>query len=107
MIPHQLELHAPPENQLTLGEHLKLAGQAKAQDRDRDWFSRAEAFALSCTDEFTAETIREAVGDPESPGALGALLGKLSRKKQIVYVRHDVPARPQRHSNKISVWRVA
>lgn len=55
--------------------------------------------------EFTAESIRQLVGDPGRDGLMGARLMAAARQGQIVKVGYETARRPERHGGVVAVWR--
>lgn len=55
--------------------------------------------------EFTAEDVRRAVGDPHHPNAMGARFNVAAKQGVIEHVGYRKPARASRHAAPIGVWR--
>jgi hypothetical protein len=75
---------------------------------DPDWAQRALAvidrFARA-GDEFTAEDIRRAAGQPPSPAAMGAVFGQAARAGRIRCTGWRASSRATRRGSSLKTWR--
>ena len=95
-------------NQLTLslGEQRKQAGQRIVRTNHSEWITLATLFveALESGVAVDAERIREWVGSPPHPNAMGALLSLLQRTNAIKRTGYRIASRPQRHAAEIKTF---
>lgn len=56
---------------------------------------------------FTSEDVTEKVGQPPSPGAVGARMNAAARRGLIVHVGHAKASRANQHATEIRTWRGA
>jgi hypothetical protein len=92
----------------SLTASVRDAGAQLSLALDPDWADRAadvlREFAAS-GEEFDAEDIRAVVGDPDSPGAMGAVFLQASRAKLIEPVGISRSTRIERHGGWARTWR--
>lgn len=92
----------------SMADAVRDAGAQAAFSFDRDWSDAAvEALEELAADgrEFTADDVRDRVGEPESPGALGAVFRGAAAAEQIKLVGYRRSRRLSRHAGVIGVWR--
>lgn len=94
--------------QLTLGEVLKSAGMARADEAEpEEWKARADqaiARLAALGKPFTAEDVRAICGDPEHVNAFGSRLAYAARKGIIRSVGFEEAERPSRHRAVLRIW---
>lgn len=84
------------------------AGIERAYGRDPIWNEKAleELRRLARSGlEFSAEDIRDRVGDPDSSGSLGGLFQRARHAGLIEFVGYRRARRIQRHAGVIGIWR--
>ena len=93
-------------NQMTLAFERKEAGQRVVRTNNQEWINLAVLFvgALEPGASVDAELIRQWVGEPPHPNAIGALLSLLQRKKLIRRVGYRTASRPSRHAAEIKTF---
>jgi hypothetical protein len=67
------------------GHQLTLVTEAPWATRARDWIEH-----LAPGEEFTAESLRRAIGEPEEVNAIGAVVMRASKQHLIAYAGQDV-----------------
>ena len=71
------------------------------------WMTRATAWVdrqVADGFPFSADDLREEVGNPENPKQIGALLSAYRRRGQIIQVDSEPSRRPERKGGKIAVF---
>lgn len=97
-------------DQLTLEEGLALKekGMALASLAEPEPYKQrargAISYFASLGTPFTAEDVRELVGDPEHPNSLGALFSAAVKVGQIRRWSDRPAVRAQRHASLLRVW---
>lgn len=95
-------------DQLRFGEALRDQGMARVLMFTPDeWKARAfEAIVeLAKTGEpFTSEQLREIVGDPPKPNAMGSIFNAAAMKKIIVHCGWRKASRPGMHATDLREW---
>jgi len=94
-----------PEGRRLRDEGMARAGEA--EDRAGRWREAALRWVevLAAGEDFTAEDVREAVGDPVRPNAMGAVFNTARRHGLIVLVGLTTARRSPRHASRLPVWR--
>lgn len=91
------------------GQLEMLFGQQSAEERAAAWVADARSFIehLAAGTHFTADDLRDGVGDPPAHGdASGAVIARASREGLIRAVGLRKSSRPQRHRARLTVWEV-
>jgi hypothetical protein len=95
---------------VTTGQELRDEGieQASLASLWDDWPKKADRwieFMAQTGQEFTAEDLRSACGDPSRPAQVGARLLAAARRGLIERVGFAQASRSERHGGWVGVWR--
>lgn len=93
---------------LDYGLTLRDAGAERVLINEGEWKeAAAEAVRLLAHSgvPFTAEEVREIVGDPERTNAMGAVFLVASQAGLIEPCGYRIPSRASRHANRLRVWK--
>ncbi len=97
--------------QLELGAALRDVGTSYAWAAESEaWKEAAERgldYLIRRGTTFTADALRELVGDPPGPNSLGALFRAAAQQGRIERVGFQPATRPERHAAIQSIWRAA
>lgn len=95
-------------DQLTLGEHLKQAGMARADEAEpNEWKARADQAIVHLAQlghPFSAEDVRAICGDPEHVNAFGSRLAYAAKRGIIRPFGFEEATRPSRHRAVLRIW---
>lgn len=95
--------------QMTLGEHLRDVGMASTLEAaGPEWAELAFAGIRSLAnvgEPFTSETLRDLIGDPPRPNAVGAIFARAAKAGLIVKVGRRPAKRPSLHASELTEWR--
>ena len=95
-------------DQLELGEALKKRGMALASLAEPEDFKQrargAMSYLIGLGVPFTADDLRELVGDPEHPNVVGSLFSAAAKAGQIKCLGIRASSRAQRHASVQRIW---
>lgn len=93
--------------QLDIGAALRDEGQQRAERSSGTWSEAAsEAIVLLAErgQPFTANDVRDLVGDPPVPNSMGTAITNAHRAGLIRFLRYERSARTKRHAARIGVY---
>lgn len=93
---------------MQLGEALRDQGMARVlMFTDDEWKLRAMQAIIELArggEPFTSEDLRELVGDPPKPNAMGSIFNTAAMRKIITHVGWRKASRPGMHATDLREW---